>query len=87
MSFGKNKELFKALSNETNHKIILALLKKDLCACEIPDLINKTQSNTSMHLKKLLNANILTSRREGKKIIYSIKNKNLMLKLKSMNLL
>lgn len=87
MSFEKNKELFKALSNETSYRIINSLLKKEFCACEIPFLIKKTQSNTSMHLKKLSEINILKSKREGKKIIYSIKNRNLIQKLKSIKLI
>jgi ArsR family transcriptional regulator, lead/cadmium/zinc/bismuth-responsive transcriptional repressor len=72
-----NLNLFKALSEETRYKIIEVLLKKEICACEIPFLIHRTQSNTSMHLAKLLKYDIIKSRREGKKIIYSIKNNNI----------
>lgn len=63
----KNIQLFKALSEDTRYRIIKALLeaerkykanksndcKGELCACEIPELIGRTQSNTSMHLAKL----------------------------------
>ena len=72
--FKENLILFKALSEETRYKIIQILLKEEKCACEIPILINRTQSNTSMHLAKLLKSNIISSKREGKKILYSIKN-------------
>ncbi len=80
----KNKQLlFKALAEETKYKIIELLLKGEgctcesgeYCACEIPSLIKRTQSNTSMHLAKLHEWGLIKSRREGKKIRYSIKDK------------
>ncbi|MFH0978015.1 MAG: metalloregulator ArsR/SmtB family transcription factor [Candidatus Woesearchaeota archaeon] len=75
--------LFKALGEETKYRIIELLLKKggctcetgEYCACEIPSIIKRTQSNTSMHLAKLQEWGIVNSRREGKKILYSIKDK------------
>jgi len=75
MSFDEDINLLKCLGEETKHQIVKSLLNKELCACEIPPIIGRTQSNTSMHLAKLVKNNILKSRREGKKIIYSIKNK------------
>lgn len=70
-----NFKLFKALGEETRFNIIEVLLQGEICACEIPQLIGKTQSNTSMHLSKLLELDVVESKREGKKIIYSIKDK------------
>ena len=67
--------LFKTLGEETRYSIIKELCRGDKCACKIPLLINKTQSNTSMHLAKLLDWGILKYRKEGKRNIYSIKNK------------
>ena len=64
--------LLKALSEETRYNIVKSLLRGERCACEIHSLIKKTQPNTSMQLAKLKKAGILTSRREGKKIFYSI---------------
>ncbi len=65
-------KIFKALSEETRLLIVQELLKKEKCACELPVLINRTQSNTSMHLAKLQDLGIIKSRRDGKMIIYSI---------------
>jgi len=69
-----NLKLLKALSEETRYKIVEVLLKGEKCACKIPALIDRTQSNTSMQLLKLVNLGVLKSRRDGKKIIYSIKD-------------
>ncbi|MFA6072909.1 MAG: metalloregulator ArsR/SmtB family transcription factor [Candidatus Woesearchaeota archaeon] len=67
--------LFKAMGEETKYRILKCLLNNELCACEIPFKIKRTQSNTSMHLTKLIEWNLIKSRRDGKKIIYSIKDK------------
>lgn len=69
-------KIFKALGEETRFLIVKELLNKELCACEIPLKINRTQSNTSMHLSKLHDLGIVESRREGKSIIYSVKDKD-----------
>jgi ArsR family transcriptional regulator len=84
----ENIQLFKALSEDTRYRIIKALLeaerkckenkcracKGELCACEIPELIGRTQSNTSMHLAKLQDWGIIKVRKEGKMRLYSIEN-------------
>ncbi len=67
--------LFKALGEETKHRILKILLKGELCACKIPVLIGRTQSNCSMHLAKLVKWGLIKHRREGKMILYSIKDK------------
>ncbi len=69
--------LFKALGEETKHKILRTLLDGEICACEIPLKIRKTQSNTSMHLAKLVGWDLIKSRRKGKMILYSIKDKRI----------
>jgi ArsR family transcriptional regulator, lead/cadmium/zinc/bismuth-responsive transcriptional repressor len=72
-----NLDLLKSLSVKTRFLILKVLILKERCACELPSLIGSSQSNTSMHLAKLLEKKILNSRREGRKIIYSIRNKKI----------
>ena len=72
MGVEDNLRLLKALSEETRYCIIRVLLEGERCACELPILIDRTQSNTSMHLQKLVELKVLKFRREGKKMIYSI---------------
>lgn len=74
MSHKQNLNLFKALCEETRYRIVEILLEGERCACEIPLLTNKTQSNTSMQLAKLKKLGILKSRRDGKRILYSIED-------------
>jgi DNA-binding transcriptional ArsR family regulator len=67
--------LFKALGEETKHRILRCLLNGEMCACKIPSKIGRTQSNTSMHLAKLAKWGLVKSRRDGKMVMYSIKDK------------
>jgi ArsR family transcriptional regulator, lead/cadmium/zinc/bismuth-responsive transcriptional repressor len=70
-------QLFKALSEETRYKIVKVLLEGEKCACEIPGLIGKTQSNTSMHLAKLQDWGIIKVKKDGKMRLYSIDNEKI----------
>jgi len=74
MSEKDDLKILKVLSEETRYRIIKLLLNGERCACEIPGLIRRTQSNTSMHLSMLSKSGILKSRRDGKKILYSIQD-------------
>jgi ArsR family transcriptional regulator, lead/cadmium/zinc/bismuth-responsive transcriptional repressor len=73
----ENIQLFKALGGETRYLIINALLSGERCACELPKMIGRTQSNTSMQLAILLQAGLIKQKRDGKKIIYSIGDKRI----------
>ena len=65
-------KILKALSDETRLKIVEFLLDGEKCVCEIFPRMKRTQSTVSIHLNDLKKAGILKSRREGKKIFYSI---------------
>ena len=77
--------LFKALGEETKHNILKLLLKGELCACKIPEKIGRTQSNTSMHLAKLRKWGLVKCHRDGKMILYSLKNNKIKSILKIIN--
>ncbi len=72
----KYNNIFKALSDETRLRIlhILMIARKELCACEFTDVLEVTTYNVSKHIKILKNANLLTERKEGRWVYYSIKN-------------
>lgn len=64
--------MWKALSDPTRRKILLLLKEKDMSAGEIAEHFNVTKPTLSHHLEILKNAELVTSRREGQKIIYSL---------------
>ena len=57
---------------EPNRLAILSFLKKgEKCACEIHPKLKLPQNLSSHHLKVLKDLNLLKSRRDGNKILYS----------------
>lgn len=67
--------LFKALAHPTRIQIVKLLRDGEMCVCEIMPNLDSEQSNTSQHLTVLKNQGIVESRKDGSKVIYSIKNK------------
>jgi len=65
-------KILNALSDETRFRIIDFLLDGEKCVCQIFPHVKRTQSTTSIQLGKLEKCGILKSRREGKRIFYSI---------------
>jgi ArsR family transcriptional regulator len=67
--------LFKALAHPTRIQIVKLLRDGEMCVCEIIPNLDSEQSNTSQHLTVLKNQGIVESKKDGSKVIYSIKNK------------
>lgn len=67
-------KFFRALGDETRLMIIGYLLNEKLCACEFNPGINKDQTTISRHLKTLVEAGILKYEKDGRNIIYSIRD-------------
>ena len=65
-------DLYKLFADSTRVKILFALLESELCVCAICELLNMEQSAISHQLKKLREANLIKSRREGKTMHYSL---------------
>ncbi len=63
---------FSALSDPTRRKILELLKKKDLSVNEIALNFDITLPSLSHHLTVLKNANLVTTRRKGQQIIYSL---------------
>lgn len=65
-------ELFKSFGDGTRMKILYALSLSDMCVCAIAELLEMEQSAISHQLKKLREAKLVTSRREGRTIYYML---------------
>jgi len=65
-------QIFKALSEEARLRILSVLFQRELCVCEIEDILQLTQSNVSRHLTILKNVGILKSYKNAQWIYYSI---------------
>jgi ArsR family transcriptional regulator len=63
---------FHALSDPIRMSVIELLRDRELCVCELCDLLKIPQSKLSFHLKTLKEASLLRSRQEGRWIYYSL---------------
>ena len=65
--------VYKALADETRIQMLALLLEQpELCVCHLERALDITQSKASRHLRYLLNAGVLTDRREGVWIHYRL---------------
>ena len=64
--------LFHALSDETRLKIVAKLLTGEQCVCNLTDALDAGQSRMSFHMKTLKEAGLVTDRRDGRWIHYSL---------------
>jgi ArsR family transcriptional regulator len=73
-------ELFKSLGDGNRIRIVCMLAVRDLCVCEINSVLNVSMSTISSHLKVLRNAGVVTSRKDGRWIIYRLCKDNELVK-------
>lgn len=64
--------LFHALSDETRLKIVERLLLGEQCVCNLMEMLQLGQSHLSFHMKTLKDAGLVTDRRDGRWIHYSL---------------
>lgn len=64
--------IFKALSDETRLRMMKLLQKRELCVCEITQAMDISQTRASRNLGILRNAGLVSGRREGLWVHYSI---------------
>ena len=65
-------ELFRIFGDSTRIRILYVLFEAEMCVCDIAALLGMTQSAISHQLRALKNAQLVTSRREGKTVFYSL---------------
>ncbi len=65
-------QLFHALSDETRLGILEALRGGERCVCELTDTLDAAQSRLSFHLKTLKDAGMVTDRRDGRWVYYTL---------------
>ena len=64
--------IFNALSDSTRLRIILLLLERDLCVCELLFVLKMSQSRISHQLRILRDAGLVEDKRESQWMIYGI---------------
>lgn len=69
--------LFHALSDPTRLSILERLRLGERCVCDLTDALDSAQSRLSFHLKVLKDAGLVTDRREGRWMYYTLNQETL----------
>lgn len=70
--------IYQFLSGETRYKLLKLLVDlKELCVCDMAEILRTSVSAVSHQLKILRKFDLVTTRREGQTIYYSLKNKEI----------
>lgn len=65
-------ELFKVFGDSTRIRILYALFETEVCVCDLAETLHMNQSAVSHQLKILKQAKLVSGRREGKSVFYSL---------------
>jgi ArsR family transcriptional regulator len=67
--------IFKALSDPNRIRILKMLQMRDLCVCEITDVLGLAPSTVSKHLSVLRDAGLIHEEKDGKWVNYILNTK------------
>jgi len=70
-------KVLKALAHPQRLGIVERLKDGEVCVCEMNEESGFSQSNLSQHLKILRDADVLTFRKDGNKVLYSVRNRDI----------
>ncbi len=65
-------QLFRALADRTRLRLVNLLVRGTLCVCDLQRILGEPQSTVSRHLAYLKAAGLITDRRDGVRIFYSL---------------
>lgn len=72
MDYKKTANLFKALADENRLQIMEVLKDGEKCACKLLEALQISQPTLSHHMKILCDAELVSGRKEGKWMYYSL---------------
>ncbi|RAK10284.1 MULTISPECIES: helix-turn-helix transcriptional regulator [Halanaerobium] len=65
-------ELFKTIGDPTRINILYALKDRELCVCDLSEILEMSSSAISHQLRVLRNNNLVKYRKEGRSVYYSL---------------
>jgi ArsR family transcriptional regulator, arsenate/arsenite/antimonite-responsive transcriptional repressor len=68
--------VFKALSDPNRIRIVKMLEARELCVCEVREVLGLSNSTVSKHLSILRDANLITDSKDGKWVNYQLNDKS-----------
>ncbi len=70
-------DMFKLFADSSRLKIICSILNRELCVCDLCELLGLSQSNVSHQLQLLRTAKLVKYRKEGKQVYYSLQDEHI----------
>ncbi len=64
--------IYKLLGNETRYQICFALNERELCVCDLANVLSMTKSSISHQLKILRDNHLVKARQAGKEVYYRL---------------
>ena len=71
-------EMFSALGHPVRLQLVALLADGPMCACELEPRFDLNQSTVSRHLATLKRAGVLSSHKEGVKVIYAVRDERVL---------
>jgi len=72
-SFKAISKILSLAGSEVRLKVLFLLnIENELCPCDIADILEMSVPAVSQHIRKMKDAGIITSRREGQTLYYSL---------------
>ena len=70
-------QVFDVLSSPVRFKIVKILLNREgaVCVCELEEHFDKDQSVLYRHIKKIERSGLISSYKDGRKLMFEIKNR------------
>ena len=65
-------DFFKMFADSSRISVLFSLFHKSLCVSDIAEALSMSESAVCHHLKALKQSNLVYSRRDGKRVIYSL---------------
>lgn len=65
-------EFYKVFGDSTRIRILMVLCRHEMCVCDLATILSMNQSAISHQLRTLKQARLISARREGKSVFYSL---------------
>lgn len=72
-------EQFKVLADKTRLRILGLLRERELCVCDLTEVLQISQPGVSQHLRRLKQAGFVKERKGGQWVYYSLNTQHLLL--------
>lgn len=76
-TFNHLADLFKLIGDTTRCRILFALDQKEMCVCDLANVLNMTKSSISHQLAVLRKSGVVRCRKSGKEVYYTLDDEHI----------